>query len=80
MSLDLRHNFVSTQYLENEKTEFRQILYEFILARSTLGLLPVMFCLFVTELCPLIDVRISFPLNIFRTWPFYIIKSAAVGL
>ena len=80
MSIDFRHNFVSAQYLENEKTEFRQILYEFILARSRLGLLPVKFCLFVTELWSLIDVRISFPLNIFRTWPFYSMKSAAVGL
>ena len=37
-----------------------------ILTRSRLGLLPVIFCKFVTELWPSIDVRISFPLNIFR--------------
>ena len=52
----------------------------FILTISRLGLLPVMFCLFVTELWPLIDVRISFPHNIFRTWPSYNMKSIAVGL
>ena len=47
----------------------------FILTRSRLRLLPV-----VAELWPLIDVRISFPLSIFRTGPFYSMKSAAVGL
>ena len=37
------------------------------MTRSRLGLLPVIFGLFVTELWPLTYVRISFPLNIFRT-------------
>ena len=41
--------------------------YAFIMKRSRLGLLAVIFRLFVTELWPLIDVRISFPVNIFRT-------------
>ena len=36
-----------------------------------------MFYLFVTELWPSIDVRILFLLDIFRTWPFYKMKSAA---
>ena len=48
-----------------------------------LGLLPVICDLFVTELWPLIYIRISFPLNIlniFKTWPFNSMKSAAVGL
>ena len=27
MALDLRQNFISTQYLANKKTEFHQILY-----------------------------------------------------
>ena len=31
-----------------------------------MGLLQVYFCKFVTELWPLIDVRISFPLNIWK--------------
>ena len=35
-----------------------------------------MFYYFVTELWHSIDVRISFPLDIFRTWPFYKMKSA----
>ena len=35
-------------------------MYSFMLTRSRLELLPVMFRLFVTELWPLIDVRISF--------------------
>ena len=51
-----------------------------ILTRSRLGLLPVMFCLFVSELWPLTDLRILFALIIFGTWPFYSMKSAAVGL
>ena len=52
-------------------------VYAFILIISRLGLLPVIFCSFVTELWPLIDVRIYFLLNIFRIWPFYCMKSAA---
>ena len=36
--------------------------------------------LFVTRLYPLIVVRNLFLLNIFRTWHFYSIKSAAAGL
>ena len=38
------------------------------------------FAKFVTELCHLMDVRISFLLNLFRTWSFYRMKSAAAGL
>ena len=37
-----------------------------ILTRSRLGLLLVIFRKFVTELWPLIDVRILFPVNILR--------------
>ena len=44
-------------------------MHIYILTRSRLGLLPVIFCLFVTELWPLIDM-ILFLLNIFRTWAF----------
>ena len=41
-------------------------VYAFILTISRLELLPVIFCLYVTELCPLIAVRILFLLNIFK--------------
>ena len=45
-----------------------------ILTRSRLGMLRVSFCKFIRELWPLIDVKISFPLNILRQqvngiWP-----------
>ena len=44
-----------------------KLLYDcFILTRSTLGLLAVIFQKFVRELCPSIDVRITLPLNILR--------------
>ena len=63
-----RHNLVSAQYLE--KTKFC-IIYALILARSRLGLLHIIFHIFVIELWPLTDVRflfrISFPLSILRT-------------
>ena len=62
-----REHFVSAQYLKNKLTESDQILYAQTLTRSSLGLLPVIFCKILTELWPLIDVRISFPLNILRT-------------
>ena len=42
-------------------------VYALILTRSRMVLLPVIFCEFVTELGPLIGVRILFPLNILRT-------------
>ena len=58
MALDRCQNFVSTQYLENKSTEFHQIIYmhALIMTTSRLGLLAVIFCFFVTELWPLIDV------------------------
>ena len=116
MALEWRKNSVSTQYIENEWTEFYQILYMYwqnlgcdcyssfpahfyqsygpwftpeyrfrwiaweqivrispyfninasILTRCRLGLLAVIFGLFVTELCPLMYFRIVFLLNVFR--------------
>ena len=42
-------------------------IYAFVLTRSTLGLLHIIFGTFVPELWPLIYSKISFPLNIFRT-------------
>ena len=41
-------------------------IYAFILTRSTLRLLAVIFGKFVIELWPLIDVRITLPFNILR--------------
>ena len=56
------------QYLENELTESEQIFVcTSTLTRSSLGLLIVIFGQNLMELWPLIDVRISFPLNILRT-------------
>ena len=40
-------------------------VYAFLLSLSRLGLLAVIFRRFLTELWPLIDVKISFSLNIF---------------
>ena len=55
MALDLRQNFVSAQYLENNLIEFYQMFfYRFILTRSTVGLLHLIFRIFVPELWPLI--------------------------
>ena len=76
MTLDLCRNFISAQYLENKWTGFGQTLY----SNSRLALLAVIFCKFVAELWPLIDVRITFPLNILRNWAFFYMQSTAVGL
>ena len=65
MALDKCQIFVSAQYFENKWIEFTKFLYALILTRSRLGLLPVIFRKFVKELGPLIDVRISFQLNIY---------------
>ena len=53
MVLDLCLIFASAQDFENKLTEF-------ILTGSRLGFLPVMVCLFVIELWPLIDIMIFF--------------------
>ena len=47
MALDLRYNLASAQNLENKLTEFQQILYGFILTRTRLGFLDMIFCTFV---------------------------------
>ena len=62
MALHFCQNFVSAQ-MDIISLNF---VYAFILTISRLGLLPVIFCLFVIELWPLIDVRVLFLLNIFR--------------
>ena len=46
---------------------FEQPSYAFILIRSSLGLLHVIFRTFVPELWPLIYTKIWYPLNILRT-------------
>ena len=70
MACDLRQNFVSVQYLENKWTEFHRIspnfIYAFILTRSTLVLLHIIFHTFVQELWPLIYSKNWFPINILR--------------
>ena len=66
--------------LRKNAYNFAKFCNAFIIIRSRLGLLPFIFCLFVTELWPLIDVRNLFLFNIFRTWPFCSMKSAAAGL
>ena len=61
MALDWGQNFVSTQISGEQMDRISpNFLDAFILTISRLGLLPVIFCLFVTELWPLIDVRILF--------------------
>ena len=67
MAVDLRQNFVSVQYLEKMDRMSPNFIYVFILTRSTLGLLNIIFRTFVPELRPLIYAKISFPLIILRT-------------
>ena len=75
--LEFRFHSISGEHMDRIS---QNAVYAFKLTISRLGLLLVIFCLFVTELWPLIDVRILFLLNIFRTWPFCCMKSAAAGL
>ena len=68
MALDLSRNCVPAQYLENELVEFSpNFIYAFILTRSTLGLLHIIFRTFVPEFWPLIYAKISFPFIFLRT-------------
>ena len=66
MTLDWHQNLVSLNILRTNQQNVTKLIYAYILTRARLGLLPVIFDLFITELWPLIDVRIPFPLNIFR--------------
>ena len=64
MAHNLRHNLVSAQYFENKKDRFRQIfIYAYILTRSRLGLLHVLFRKFVPELWHLIYDKFRFHSN-----------------
>ena len=54
MALDLRSNFISAQYLEQIDIISPNFIYAFMLTRSSLGLLHVIFFpKFVLELWPL---------------------------
>ena len=62
-------------------------IYAFILTKSSLGLLHVIFRTFVPELWPLIYATILFPLNIMRTDGFspnfiyaFILTRSSLGL
>ena len=58
MALYLSQNFAPPKYLESQLVEFHQILYmHFFLARSSLGLLHIIFRKFVPELWPLINAK-----------------------
>ena len=65
MALDLRQNFVSAQYLENKLADFHQIVY--LLTWIYLAFVSFYLLLIYNRVWPLINARISFPLNIFRT-------------
>ena len=57
MALDLCQNFVSAQYLENKWTDFDHTIHNCI-DKIYVWIVSCHFCKFVTELLPLIDVRI----------------------
>ena len=67
MALYLRQNVVFTQYLENQLVEIHQILNMYLSWQNLVFLLDVILLTLVPELCPLIDTKISFLLNILRT-------------
>ena len=67
MAPDKCQILVSSQYLENKLVGFYQIMYiQHKLIWSRFGLLHNIFRTFITELWPLDDVWILFPLNILR--------------
>ena len=66
MALDLRQNSFPFNILRTNGQNFTKF-YAFILTRSALGLLHIIFCTFVPELWPLIYAKILFPFNILRT-------------
>ena len=49
MAFDLRQNFVSAQYFEDQLIELPNFIYAFILTRSSLGLLHIIFRGFVRD-------------------------------
>ena len=55
------HSFIFAQYLDRFPPN---CMYAFMLTRTSLGVLHVIFCTFAPELWPFIYAKISFPLNI----------------
>ena len=65
MALDLRRNFVSSQYLENYLTYFHQILYMHLYWQDLAwDGYTSFFGNYYQSYCPLFFPKISFPLNI----------------
>ena len=62
---EFRFHSISGEEMDRISPNF---VYAFILTISRLGLLYVIFCLFVSELWPLINVRILFLLNVFTCY------------
>ena len=54
---------ISLEQMDRMSSNF---VHALILKRSSFGIVTCYFGEFITELWPLIDVRFSFPLNIFR--------------
>ena len=79
MALDWQQNLFLLNILRTNGHNFAKVCKCVKFIRSMLGLLSSIFCSFATELLPMIDVRILFLLNIFRTWPFYSIKKRCSG-
>ena len=68
----MAHSYAPTIYFRSISWEqivisSPNLIYAFILTKSTLGLSHITFCIFVPELWPLIYAKISFPFNILRT-------------
>ena len=59
-----RFRLISWEQIDRISPNF---IYAFILTRSTLGLLHIIFRTFILELCPLIYAKIWFLFNILRT-------------
>ena len=57
---------LSLNILRTNGQNFTKFYYGFIMSRSTLGLLYMIFRLFVPEVWPLIYAKKSFPFNILR--------------
>ena len=63
------------------------LIYALILTISTLGMLPVIVCLFITDILAIYRCHKFVPaqclyiflLNIFRNWPFYCMKTLQRG-
>ena len=63
MRSEFHFHSISWEQIDGIRQNFA---YAWILTRSRFGLLHINFCKFLTELWSLVDVRISFPLNMLR--------------